>query len=103
MSRRRHTCSEPTQPNPTIHVEISAGGHQVIIEAPTNLDDIAAKALQLWQSTDGPGATGSGDGQVSIGFTVISDPVDGPLMGPESTLPSRLIPDQETQDDRRDN
>ncbi len=33
-------------------VEIAAGGHQVVVEAPESLDRVAAKAMEVWAATD---------------------------------------------------
>lgn len=45
-------------------VDITTAGHTVIVEADATLDEVAAKALELWQATRDPkldqvhGATG---------------------------------------------
>lgn len=55
--------AEPTKP--TTRVEISAGAHQVVIEAAGSLHFVARKALELWAATETPSI---GRGYAALGF-----------------------------------
>lgn len=61
---------EPTTPvviTPAVtRVEITSGGHQVVVEAAGRLRTIAGKALELWRATDDRALT-RGYG-TSVGF-----------------------------------
>lgn len=50
----------------TTRVEITAAGHQVVIETTGCLSDVAQKALELWRATDDKALT-KGYG-TSVGF-----------------------------------
>lgn len=41
-------------PPGSARVELAAGGHQVVVEAPEPLDRVAAVAMKLWVATDDP-------------------------------------------------
>lgn len=89
--RRRPTQPEtppaPGEP-PTTHVEVSAGGHQVIVEAPLPLDQVVATVLTLWRATDGPTANLPG---TVLGFTAADTTItDNQLMPADTGLPQRL-------------
>ena len=63
-------------PPAVVHVEISAGGHQVVIEAAASLNVVKRVALELFQATDSPDiARGLGAG---FGFTGDPGPADEP-------------------------
>lgn len=74
-------------PAPVTRVEIAAGGHQVVVEAPEPLGVVAEQALDLWTRTVDPNMI-RGVGS-TVGFT-------GELAGsgdlPDAlTLPRRMI------------
>lgn len=93
--RRRETPN--AQPPPPTRVEISAAGHQVVIEAVGPVDTIARKALDLWRKTDNPAAARSAD---VVGFTA-TDPFSSPLMPPEVALPHRVTTSEGADEHRR--
>lgn len=62
-----------TEPPPTTRIEISAGGHSVVVEAVASLTVVQKVALHLFNATnDSPRIQGSG----SIGFS--AERCDGP-------------------------
>lgn len=77
-------------------MEILTGVHQVVIEAAEPMHTTAAAALQLWRDTASDRFAGD-----PVGFglgTIVSDPVDHPLMMSEIPLPQRLCPAEEAVD-----
>jgi hypothetical protein len=69
---------------PQVRVEICAGGHQVIVEAPESLEQVEAAAMRLWTATDDPRLL---RGFGPVGF--VTEQVGAP-MPPDLTLPGRL-------------
>lgn len=65
-------------------VEIAAGGHQVVVEAPESLHVVAATARELWMATDNDRLV---RGYAPVGFA--AETAAGPLP-PDLTLPARL-------------
>ncbi len=60
MTKRQSTTDGPP---PIVRVEITAGGHQVVIEAAGSLNVVKKAALDLFRDTDNPNITrGAGSG-----------------------------------------
>ncbi len=71
-------------PPSSARVEIAAGGHAVVVDAPEPLDRVADTAMRLWTATDTP------DVVRGFGYTM---QVDGPLfvdLTAEVDLPRRM-------------
>lgn len=79
-------AAEPSPSPPPTRVEITAGGHQVVVEAVAPLNTVAKKALELWRDTDSPAVARAAD---TVGFTA-SEPTWSPLLPPEVDLPHRV-------------
>jgi hypothetical protein len=70
-------------PPPVVHVEIAAGGHQVIVEAAAALHVVKKAALELFRATDNPNLTrGVGAGFGFVGDPVAADEVPDPVSLP---------------------
>jgi hypothetical protein len=79
-------AAEPSPPPPPARVEITAGGHQVVVEAVAPLNTVAKKALDLWRETDNPAVSRAAD---TVGFSA-SEPIYAALLPPEVDLPHRV-------------
>lgn len=97
MTRPAAPAAEPPPPPPPTHVEITAGGHQVIVEAVAPLNTVARKALELWQATDRPADSREGE---AVGFTA-EQSGPRPLMPPEVQLPDRICWEGDNENRRR--
>ena len=91
MSRK---AAEPVEvevaPATATRVEISAGGHQVVIEAAASLRVVKKAALELFFATDSPNIT---RGTGAMGFqTEQTEPTD--LHPPDLVLPSRYFEEE---------
>lgn len=96
MTEPAAPAAEPATPPPT-RVEITAGSHQVIVEAADPLDTVAGKALALWQATGRTDDTREGE---AVGFTAeLAGP--HPLMAPEVQLPKRISWEEGDENRRR--
>jgi hypothetical protein len=80
-----------------VRIELSAGGHQVVIEAPEPMRDVAALALELWHAVDSPDVSRS---MGAAGFDTGTAERAG-LMPSEADLPERLVPAYDDGDRRR--
>lgn len=79
-----------SKPDPAVvHVEMSWGTHQVVVEAAEPLAVVSAAALDLWKATDQPGRSAEA-GPAAVGFAM-SERTDSLLMPPEAELPYRLV------------
>ncbi len=67
-----------------MRVEIAAGGHQVIVEAPEPLAVVVAAAMNMWTATDPPNLA---RGYSPVGFA--AETAGGPTP-PDLTLPARM-------------
>lgn len=76
--------TKPAQDEP-VRVELTCGGHQVIVQAPGSLRTVAAKALELFRSIADPDVV-RGFG-TTVGFSA-TDPVT--YTPADLTLPSRM-------------
>lgn len=89
----RKTTTEPTTPT---RVEISAGGHQIVVESSDPLATVKKAALDLWKATDSAAVTRSVG---PVGFQA-EHAERSPLMPPELDMPHRITTDGGTEDDR---
>lgn len=90
-----------TDPTPT-RVELVRNGLQVVVEAVGGLDDVAGRALALWDSIGGnQPAPGPDTPTAGTGISPIAENQWGAgFMPPELQLPARLAPEPD-DDDRR--
>ncbi|MEU3452162.1 hypothetical protein ABZ671_00765 [Micromonospora sp. NPDC006766] len=60
-------------------MEITTGGHSIVIDADGPLDQVADKALHLWDRTRDPRL----DRVTATGFSAVLERADGPTYAPE--------------------
>ncbi len=94
MTRR----TAPAADQPLTRVEITAGGHQVVVESCDPLATVKKVALDLWKATDSAAVTRSVG---PVGFQA-EHAERSPLMPPELELPHRIATDGGNDDDRTD-
>ncbi len=79
-------------------VEITAGGHQIVVESCDPLATVKKTALDLWKATDSAAVTRAVG---AVGFQA-EHAERSPLMPPELDLPHRIATDGGNDDDRTD-
>lgn len=82
---KRQQAEEP--PPPVVHVEISAGGHQVVVEAAAPLHVVKKAALELFRATDSPDIT-----RAAGGYGFAGEIAPAGELPPDLTLPARIVP-----------
>jgi len=80
-----------------VRVEISAAGHNIVLESAGGLNAVASCGLQLWRDVHSAAGPAGEEEAFSVGFAHVSEPVRSPLLPPEAELPHRLQPDGDSE------